>query len=175
MEKISIKRVSQSKTLPYIGLSIVGCAFITLCSLVIVKVYPVPLTLQTCGIFLLALTQSPRQVVGSVLCYLLCATVGLPVLCGVSNPLWFVTKCGGYLYAFPLAAYLTARMAQRWKPIIAIFCGQVLIYTFGMLWLIPFFGDQIAFKQGVLVFLPTDLLKNIMVVGIYHLWKKVWP
>lgn len=173
MDKTLVKRFPLTKVLPLVGLSIVGCAFISICSLVKIPLYPVPFTLQTFGIFVLALTQSPKHAFASAVCYLICASIGLPVLSGKSNTLWLVQKCGGFLLSFPFAAYLASRMALRWRPIIALLCGQVVIYTMGMIWLIPMYGDQIALKQGVALFVPSDLLKNMAAIGAAHLWKMI--
>ncbi len=173
MEKILTTKewfANQSSLLCYAW----GCGLITLSSLVKIPFYPVPFTLQTLAIFILALTQSPKQAFGSSFTYLLCGTIGLPVFCGKANPLWMMGKCGGYLIAFPLAAYLTAKLVKDWEwpPLAAIFCGQAVIYTLGLLWLIPLFGWKIAITKGIIFFIPSDLIKNFIAVVITHVWKQ---
>src|SRR5436305_774791 len=107
MEQFLTDREVFKEQLSFLCLSLVGCGLIILGSLAKIPFFPVPFTLQTLALFILALTQSPKQACGSALCYLLLATLGLPVFCGRSNPFWILGKCGGYLVAFPLAAYLT--------------------------------------------------------------------
>src|SRR5262245_59881739 len=97
MVKTFAHRFPLAKVAPLIGLSLLGCVFISICSLVKISFYPVPFTFQTFAIFVLALIQSPKQAFASCVCYLLCATIGLPVLCGKSNAFWFMHKCGGYI------------------------------------------------------------------------------
>ena len=131
---------------------------------------PVGTTLQTFVIFLLALTLSPREALGSVLFYLVWATLGLPVLCGRANSLWFMGISSGYLIAFPFAAYLISYLARKWNSTMgkigAIACGQAVIYTLGFLFLIPFIGVKAAFIGGVAVFIPTAVLKALLAVCI---------
>lgn len=165
MEQI-VKKLQNSKEWIFIFKACLGCALITLCSLVKIPFYPVPFTLQTLAVFIIALTQEPRQAFASGMCYLFCASLGLPVLCGGSNPFWIMGKCGGYLVGFPLAAYLISVLRKKCHPILAILCGQVVIFGLGFLWLIPFFGVKIAWLKGVLLFIPSGLLKNIAAVCI---------
>src|ERR1700733_6110656 len=132
------QKQQSTQHLRFICISLPGCCLITLCSLVKIPFYPVPFTLHTLAIFILAFTQTPKQALGSVLCYLVCGTLGFPVFAGKVNALWFMGKCGGYYIAFPIATYLTARLAQRWPRLLAALCGQFIIFALGFLWLIPF-------------------------------------
>lgn len=172
MEKTLVKTVTIKSVFSFFFLSILGCCLITLSSLVKIPFYPVSFTLQTLAIFTLGLTQSPKLAFGSAICYLFSATIGLPVLCGVSNPLWMVGKSGGYLVAFPIAAYIISKISQKYPPFLAVLCGQFVIYLLGFIWLIPFFGVSIAWKSGVLFFIPGGLLKGGIAIGIAILWKK---
>jgi biotin transport system substrate-specific component len=157
----------------FVCLALFGCGLITLSSFVRIPFFPVPFTLQTFAIFFLALTQSPSQAFASTICYLTCASFGLPVFGGASNPLWIMGKCGGYLVAFPIAAYLTSKMIQKKCPsLVAILCGQMVIYALGLAWLIPLFGFQIAFMKGVVFFIPSDLLKGLIAFGMVAGWKR---
>ncbi len=174
MEKILNTKERSYALLKHLCLAVIGCSLITLASLIKIPIYPVSFTLHTFAIFILALTQSPKQVLGSTLLYLVCATIGLPVLCGSANPLWICGKCGGYLIAFPIAAYLIAKLKTKCHPILAILCGQIVIFALGFIWLIPFFGMQIAWVNGVLLFIPSDLLKNLAASLIFHYWRKIW-
>ncbi len=167
---VNQQRFSEREAFLY--LTCLGCALITVCSFIRIPFYPVPFTLQTFAVFILALTQSPKQAAASVLCYLLCATIGLPVFGGKANPLWIVGKCGGYLISFPLAVYLTAKLAQTRSPWIALLCGQAVIYAFGLVWLIPLFGISCAWMKGVLFFLPSDMIKNFLAIQLTAAWRK---
>jgi biotin transport system substrate-specific component len=148
-----------SQKMSTLTLALCGAFWITLGSLVKIPLYPVSFTLQTLVIYLLALTQKPKIAFSSALCYLLCGMVGLPVFCGHANPLWILGKSAGYLAAFPIAAYSIAQLRQTHSEIIALFCGMLIMFSLGFLGLLPFFGWQVALIKGVLIFIPSELLK----------------
>ncbi len=135
-----------------------GACLITLCSFVRIPFYPVAFTLQTFAIFLIALTQRPKQAFVSVLGYL-----GFAFM---MNPHCFVGKCGGYFIAFPIAAYLTSLLSKKYSPLFAVLSGQAIIYALGFLWLIPFVGMKIAAFNGVAIFIGSDLLKNLIAIRL---------
>jgi biotin transport system substrate-specific component len=157
MEKRSVYLAHRD--LRWIGMTILGGVLITAGSYLKIPLYPIPFTLQTLAIFILGLTQSPFQAFASAACYLLWASMGLPVLAGKADALWILCKSGGYILSFPLAAYLIARLRQKISPIVALLAGQAVIFLFGWFWLAGFFGPQIAWTDGVVVFLPAAGLK----------------
>lgn len=149
---------------------LMGCGILTLSSWVKIPLYPVSFTFHTFAIFLLALIQPPQQALGSAICYLLCGTLGLPVFAGKVHSLWMFGKCGGYLFAFPFAAYTTSLLAKKQGAILAVLAGQALIYTLGVVWLIPFVGIEISLIKGVVIFLPSDVLKGILAISFSSCW-----
>lgn len=172
MEK-SIEQTLQTHShvhIKFLCLTLFGCALITLSSFIKIPLYPVSFTLQTFAIYILALTQSPKQAFASTICYLLSGTIGLPVFCGGANPFWFMGKSGGYLVAFPLAAYCMAKLRQKSSPVIALLIGMAIIFVLGGLWLIPLFGLHIAFTKGILLFIPSELLKILAAIRLAN-WR----
>jgi len=170
MENVLKAVSSQVKTA---CLALLGCGLITLCSLVKIPFFPIPFTLQTLAVFILLLTMTPRQALYSTLCYLGCATIGLPVLSGgVAYAFWFLGKSGGYLVAFPLAAYVGAYLVKKGRPLYGLLFAISSIFTLGFLWLLPFFGPTIAWTKGVLLFIPSELLKGIVALQVARLWKR---
>jgi biotin transport system substrate-specific component len=174
MDKV-LQNIRENAVSVHLILVLLGCCCITLGSLVKIPFYPVPFTLQTLAISMLALTQSPSVACSSCICYLICGSLGLPVFNGHSNPCWFMGKCAGYLLAFPLAAYLSSLLAKKWNPWVALLCGQLVIYLFGFLVLSAYFGISIAFTRGIVFFIPSDLLKimlAILCVKTSNKWRK---
>lgn len=162
MEKIIELKKPVSKGISFVGLSLLGCSLISLCSLIKIPFYPVPFTMQTFAIFFLALTQSPKHALGSSLAYLLLGTLKAPVFAGHANSLWILGTCGGYLVSFPIAAYLTSKIKEKTSPMLALLAGQAAVYLLGYAWLVTFFGANVAFTKGILFFIPSDLLKCLM-------------
>lgn len=139
--------------------ALLGSFLLTIGSLIRIPFDPVLFTLQTLALFILALTQSPKEALASTLCYLLFASIGLPVLDGKVNFLWITGKSAGYLLAFPIAAYLMAYLRQKCSPFLALLSGQVLILFLGWVYLCFFLGFKLAFIKGVLPFIFTGIFK----------------
>lgn len=114
----------------------------------------------------------------SIVFYLLEASIGLPVLRGVFNPIWFTGPTAGYLFAFPFAGFLIARFRDVYQSIfwkvVLLFLAQAFIFFLGFCWLSQFVGFSKAFKLGVLVFIPFGVLKVILTIALYRLisWRK---
>lgn len=145
-----------------------GSALLALCAQISIPLQPVPMSLQTLGVFVLSLTLGGKKASLALFLYLFEATIGLPVLAGGAiNPLWILGPKAGYLLSFPLAAYVIGTLAKRNKDsslwqLFSISSGIVIIYTFGMLALSRFVGLKQSFFLGVLPFLPLAGLKILM-------------
>ena len=130
---------------------------------------PVPMTLQTLGVFILGGVLGSRRAVYSVIGYLIQGCLGLPVFAGgVSNPLWIVSPQAGFLISFVIAAYVIGKVIER-KPKAhildvagALILGQIAIFGVGMVWLSFYVGVSKSFFIGVAPFLSGAALKIIM-------------
>lgn len=138
---------------------------------------PVPITLQTLAVALLAIFLGPIKAPAAVMAYLFQATVGLPVLAGgVSNPLWMIGPKAGYLLGFVVASYLTSRLLEKarshsyplWKIWISLCANEGTILCMGTLWLAFFLGWDNALKLGFLPFLAGAVLKVTMAAASYR-------
>ena len=134
---------------------------------VILPFSPVPLTLQVLVVVGSGLALGPAGGLIAQLLYLQAILMGAPLAAsGLGGPAAFVTPTAGYLVAFPAAAWLAGLVAgrnlRRSLPVnlLAGLGGLVVIYLGGMLWLSPYVGGlAMAWKLGVVPFLPADLLK----------------
>lgn len=130
----------------------------------------VPMTLQTLGVSLLAVTLGSRKATAAVVCYLVQATIGLPVLAGgLSNPLWILTPRTGYFLAFIVVAFLLGKIVEwnRNKSFIVkyasmLFCGDLLICILGASYLSLFLGLEKAFLTGFIPFIPGACIKALV-------------
>jgi biotin transport system substrate-specific component len=134
---------------------------------------PVPLTLQTLGIFLIGGTLGSRMATVSVILYLLEGTLGLPVFAGwKSNPLWLWSPNAGFLLAFIPAVLLIGKLG---RSLLSLSLAQIVISLIGMLWLSFHVGSlKAAFFLGVTPFLLGACIKvlagSLMLKG-YHMIK----
>ena len=157
---------------------VLGSFFLALCAKVTIPSQLVPMTLQTLGVFLLAIMLGGRHACLAGMLYLFQATVGLPVIASGANPFWMFGPTAGYLMAMPLAAYLIGTMVEKSRNsslwmIFSIFCGQLLIYTLGALFLSCLIGFKMALMVGVFPFIPVAALKLLMASSINSLYLRL--
>jgi biotin transport system substrate-specific component len=127
---------------------------------------PIPISLQTIGIFLIAGMLDPLKAFLSVFFYLLEGTLGFPVFAGgLSKPLWFNASTAGFLFSFLFTVPLISKVLQyrkgkHWLFIFSTLCiAQTVIFIFGMGWLSFFIGIKKAFIQGVFPFIIGAFVK----------------
>ncbi len=190
MEKIKERLIHVIKIFSFSGyfslaLSIIGgVLFLVLCANIkfFLPFSPVPITLQTFGIFLISLLYAYPKGVFTVILYILGGILGLPFFAGLSTPglhyLWGPT--GGYLLAFILASFIINRFKNQnlFFETFLLFSGNVMIYFLGALWLYIWFnliiGETISvFKVldlGVFPFIVGDTLKIFLAISLYRLF-----
>lgn len=135
---------------------------------------PVPLTGQTFAVLLTGALLGPRLGVLAMLAYLAEGALGLPFFRGGAGGVGhFSGATAGYLLAFPLAAYVTGRLAERgWDrrfltAAAAMALGSFVILACGWAWLaLTFKSGAQAFGLGVAPFLPGDVLKIALAAAV---------
>lgn len=145
---------------------------------------PVPLTGQTFAVLLTGMALGSRSGALAVALYVLEGAAGLPFFSGGgAGFVKLLGPTGGYLLAFPLAAFVAGVLAERgWdkKPITAalgMLAASLVIFAFGALGLARFVGGLApAIVQGVLPFLPGDLIKAALAAALLPTaWRFVRP
>lgn len=168
-------------------LVIVGSLLLTLSAKVQVPFYPVPMTLQTLVVLLLGLVYGPRLGLFTVTFYLAQGAVGLPVFAGTPEKgiglAYMMGPTGGYLFGFMVAVGLTGFLARRGydrsalKVSINMILGNIVIYSFGLLWLGSFVGyNEKVITLGLTPFILGDLLKiALATVSLPLIWTYLKP
>lgn len=161
-----------------IALVIGGSLFIALSAQIAVHLpfSPVPVTGQTFAVLLIGALFGSRRGCLSVLLYVIEGSAGLPVFAmGRGGLPVLFSPTGGYLIGFIAAAYVTGLLAEKgWDrrvvtTALAMVLGNIVIYTFGVLWLaclklifrVPI-GNGGLFFIGVCPFIIGDILKIII-------------
>jgi biotin transport system substrate-specific component len=137
-----------------------------------VPLLTVPFTLQVLAVILSGLLLGVRYGALSQAIYVLVGAVGVPVFAQFSGGLAVVLgPTGGYLVSYPVAAATAglaahaARSASRrralWSGFLWGCVGLAVIYAAGATWLsvVTDLPLAVALTQGVLIFVPFDLLK----------------
>lgn len=129
---------------------------------------PVPVTGQTFAVLLLGAVLGPRRAAAALVLYLMEGLAGLPVFApgGLPGPARFLGPTGGYLLAFPFAAYLLGwlveRMPRRWWTWLgAALAAEGVILALGAAWLkgVTAVGWSQALQLGLLPFVPGSFFK----------------
>jgi biotin transport system substrate-specific component len=155
----------------------------------------VPVTFQPIVVLLSGLVLGARLGAISQCLYLAAGMAGLPVFALSATlpmgPLRLLGPTGGYLMAYPLAAWVVGACAQRgldrrWAgAVLAMMLGLAVIYAGGLVWLGYFarlggasaaIGPGQAFATGIAPFAIADVLKIAAVAGVVPgLWRLVGP
>ena len=131
---------------------------------------PVPLTGQTFAVLLTGALLGSRLGALAMIAYLLEGALGLPFFRagagGAQHLIGPTATTAGYLFAFPVAAFVTGYLAERgWDKrfltaAAAMALGSLVILAGGWAWLtILFRTAEEAFRLGVAPFLIGDLVK----------------
>ncbi len=129
----------------------------------------VPMTLQTFAVPLAGMILGSKKGTTSTLIYLLIGAVGLPVFAGFKGGLSvLVGATGGFIFSFPLmslAAGIGEKKGKKLWLIGGLILGAVINYLCGMLYFSFVTANDLraAFMSCVLPFLPTTLIKIILV------------
>jgi biotin transport system substrate-specific component len=172
---------SVGRTLQEVLLVLVGTALMAISAKVKVPFYPVPMTLQTLVVVVIAATYGMRLGVATMLAYLAEGILGLPVFANtppmIASLTYFLGPTGGFLVAYPIAALIIGFAADRgWDRSVprlftAIVAGEVVIFGLGFIWLAWFaalssgvtgLGSAAAFTKGVAPFILADALKSVL-------------
>lgn len=152
-------------------IGVIGSIFLALLSQISIPLpfTPVPMTLQTFGVFLLGGLLERRRAWMSIAAYLIQGTSGIPVFAGgVSNPLWILDCKAGFLLSFlPAVLCISFLLRKNNKKNIyyIIFCltiGQMLIFIIGSSWLSFYVGFVKAVQFGIVPFISGAALKILM-------------
>jgi len=131
---------------------------------------PVPVTGQTLGVLLSGAVLGARRGSLAMLAYVVLGIAGVPWFAGgeSGSVAYLLGPTGGYLVAFPLAAWLVGAAqdrfgwACRWRGQLAVMAlAMLLVYSLGASWLAvslrKTWAEAIAL--GVLPFVAGDALK----------------
>ena len=134
---------------------------------------PVPLTLQPMLVLLAGLWLGPRAAVASMVLYLAAGAAGLPVFTpgGAPGAARLLGPTGGYLLAYPLAAFVTGWLGERATGyaarLAAAVAGILVIYAGGLAQLAVLTGSlQQAAVLGVVPFAALDAVKALLAAAL---------
>lgn len=159
-----------------VGLVIVLSLFIAAAAQFAIHIGPIPITGQTFAVLLTGALLGSRLGAAAVIAYLIEGAVGLPFF-APGGPLGiarFFGPTGGYLIAFPAAAFVTGAFAEfGWDKkyptaVAAMAIGSVIIFAVGWAWfsILTNTPGVAAFQIAVLPYLPGDVIKIALAAAV---------
>ncbi|MGB7268974.1 MAG: biotin transporter BioY [Albidovulum sp.] len=134
--------------------------------------FGVPITAQTLGVMLCGTVLGAKRGAVAVLLFLLLVALGLPLLAGGRGGLGvFAAPSVGFLIGWPVAAFVTGLIVERWNnapltlvaSVASVIGGIVVLYIFGIV------GMAIVLKKTlpeaallVTAFIPGDVIKAVL-------------
>jgi biotin transport system substrate-specific component len=132
---------------------------------------PVPFTIQPMIVLIGAAVLGSRLGALSQIIYLMLGIAGFQVFAHSPElPQGFARllgPSGGYLMAYPIAAFVTGLLAERGfdrrylTSVLAMSVGLAIVFAGGVLWIARLSGVQTALATGLYPFVVVDLVKVI--------------
>lgn len=138
---------------------------------VVIPVGPVPITGQTFAVLLTGALLGSRMGAMAMIVYLIEGASGLPFFYGGHGGMAHLfAQTGGYLIAFPAAAFITGAFAENgWDKrfltaVVAMAIGSIVILLAGWAWfsVLTHTSPLVAFKVSVAPHVPGDIIKILL-------------
>jgi biotin transport system substrate-specific component len=165
----------RSSWLTRVALVVAATAFLAASARIAVPLpfTPVPITAQTLAVLLVGALYGARLGLATLLAYLGEGLAGLPVFHqGTAGPAVLFGPTGGYLIGFALAAFFVGWLLElREQPglpatALAFLVGDIVLNAVGALWLARFVGAGHAWTDGVLPFIPGEVIKIAVATAV---------
>jgi len=171
----------EKETLKNILLVLGGVAFLSLMSQVIIPLpfTPVPISLGTFGVTLMALLYGRKLGTATILSYVAAGSLGAPIFAGFKSGSLF-SPTGGYILGYIVATIILGYLSDKGvtksyvKTFFSLLLSSAIILTLGSMVLSLFVPGKNAFMVGVLPFLPGDAIKSTTITLLLPtLWKVI--
>jgi biotin transport system substrate-specific component len=168
-------------------LVVAGAALLTLSAKIQIPWWPVPMTMQTYVVLVIAMGYGMRLGLLTVGSYIALGAIGFPVFAGSPERgvglAYLAGPTGGYLVGFLVAAAACGWLAERgwdrriWTCLAAMTLGHALIFAFGVAWLAMLMGLERAVALGFTPFILATVLKTALAAATLPAawkWARKW-
>ena len=163
-----------------LALVLVGVGILAVSARIQVPFYPVPVTMQTLAVMVIAMAYGSKLGTVTLFSYLFAGFIGAPVFAGGAGFAYMAGPTGGYLAGFLLAGVVLGALADRgwtrnWQTTAAaMLAGTSIIYLLGIAWLSQLIGLDKAITFGLVPFVYGDILKLVIAAAsVPFMWKLV--
>jgi biotin transport system substrate-specific component len=158
-----------------VSLAVVFSLLTALAAQIVIPIGPVPITGSTFAVLLTGALLGSRLGAMAMIVYLFEGAVGLPFFYGGHGGFAHILgPTGGYLVAFPAAAFITGAFAENgWdkrflSSVAAMAVGSIVILLAGWTWFALLMNSNMAaaFKVSVAPHLAGDVVKIILAAAV---------
>lgn len=150
-----------------------GAILLFACAQITIPLSPVPITMQTTAVMLIALLYNLRNGLRAISIYTIGGAVGAPLFHGGSFGIHVLSgPTGGYLIGFIACIYVMNLIKEKLKPsslfnlVINCATGIFIIYGCGVAWLTVLFGFSKAITVGLMPFIAPETIKVLLLSSI---------
>ena len=170
----AIKAVSSNK----ITVFFLGIILLAISSKIAIPFYPVPMTLQTLVIYLIA---GSMGIIGfySTTSYLVIGLLGAPIFAAGGGPAYIASPTFGFLYGMVISSFFIAFLLNNilkkdiFGITLSVLIGAIIIFVCGVVHLSAFIGLEKAMQAGLFPFIYSEGLKILIAIcAIYFLQNK---
>jgi biotin transport system substrate-specific component len=176
---------SAGRAAAQLGFAIIGSLILWASAKIQVPFWPVPMTLQTGAVALIAAAYGSRLGLATVVLYLAEGAFGIPVFSGtpergIGLP-YMMGTTGGFLVGFAVEAFVIGWLAERGfdrnplKLFGVMVLGDAIVFVLGFAWLAWFaalssgahgIGAASALSAGVVPFILGDIVKLALAAAL---------
>ncbi|MEP6569972.1 MAG: biotin transporter BioY [Acidobacteriota bacterium] len=158
-----------------VSLAVVFSLLTALAAQIVIPIGPVPITAQTFAVLLTGALLGSRLGSMAMIMYLVEGGAGLPFFYGGSGGIGHLLgPTGGYLVAFPAAAFITGAFAENgWDKrfitaVAAMAVGSIVILLAGWAWfsVLMHTAPLAAFKVSVAPYIIGDVIKILLAAAV---------
>ncbi len=172
-----IPEESTKRIAALVGFAILGSLILWASAKIHVPFWPVPMTLQTGAVALIAAAYGARLGFATVVLYLLEGAVGMPVFSGTPEQgiglAYMLGPTGGYLAGFAVEAAIIGWFAERGldrnpiKLFGVMLLGDAVVFAIGIAYLGSVIGwEKPLLQLGLYPFVPGDLVKLALAAAL---------
>jgi biotin transport system substrate-specific component len=186
MSKLAIQTIGSQQERVFeaarqVAIVIAASLFVALCARITIPIpgTPVPLTVQNFGVLLVGLLLGSRRGFAALALYLAEGAMGMPVFSpiGVGGIAHLIGPTGGFLFAYPLVAWVAGYVMEHGRKSFARaalggLLGEVVLFSGGLTWLAVLTHSVTqAIRWGLYWFLFAEVIKVMMAAGIAARWQ----
>jgi biotin transport system substrate-specific component len=157
--------------------------FLSILANIRIPLWPVPITMQTFGIFLIAFFFGSRKGAITIMLYILAGLVGFGVFANHKSGMTAIMgPTGGYIIGFLFTVLVVGYMIEKGygrtkkSVLLCMIVGEIILYLFGLtgLW---FFLGKVSLWQvltlGLFPFIVGDMIKIAAAIALFPwIWGK---